>query len=643
MKAILPICYAATQAEVDSGTFTARSGGVITIVDASGQPTGPQYDVGAANSAPTLAVTGSNINTVLASAGGAGWEKVQATTTNYVITRPTSGAGLDLHIEAGTLAALTAANWPVPASGVDQLRIRNFSGGAETLTAGAGWTMVTADGNPLTSGSYSIPNDRAIEVTLDPDGFAQVVPWGGEVSQAELAVHTGNVSNPHVVTKAQVGLGSANDTSDANKPVSTAQQTALNLKQDASTAATDAELTAHTGNALNPHGVTKAQVGLANAENTTDLLKVVSTATQAALDAKQATLGSGTNLRSVNGSSLLGSGNVTIAADLPGGEAAIATDEGLVTTGSPLPSVDTTTVPGETIIRWTGAGTFTPPTGVSNVSVLVVAGGAGGGYATNNGRPSGGGGAGGLKVNAALAVANQSYAIAVGGGGAGGTTSTDNGSNGGNSSIGALISATGGGGGGGSDTADGGIAGSLGGSGGGGKAGSPAGAGGAGTTNEGNAGGSSNTDNSGGGGGGAGGLGGNATTGPQVGGAGGVGTASLITGASVVYAGGGGGGSLSASGGTAGTGGSGGGGNGSATGVGAAGTGGLGGGGGGSSSAAVVGGAGGSGVVIIRFPTQTRTYQALTSYADNTAAKTGGLLVGQFYRLTATSAVMQVT
>lgn len=49
---------------------------------------------------------------------------------------------------------------------------------------------------------------------------------------AALTSHTGNTSNPHAVTKAQVGLGNADNTSDANKPVSTAQQTALNLKAD---------------------------------------------------------------------------------------------------------------------------------------------------------------------------------------------------------------------------------------------------------------------------------------------------------------------------------------------------------------------------------------------------------------------------
>lgn len=44
------------------------------------------------------------------------------------------------------------------------------------------------------------------------------------------AAHQANTANPHAVTKAQVGLGSADNTADVAKPVSTAQQTALDLK-----------------------------------------------------------------------------------------------------------------------------------------------------------------------------------------------------------------------------------------------------------------------------------------------------------------------------------------------------------------------------------------------------------------------------
>lgn len=46
--------------------------------------------------------------------------------------------------------------------------------------------------------------------------------------------HLADTGNPHAVTKAQVGLGSAENTSDADKPVSTAQQAALDLKSNKS-------------------------------------------------------------------------------------------------------------------------------------------------------------------------------------------------------------------------------------------------------------------------------------------------------------------------------------------------------------------------------------------------------------------------
>lgn len=66
-------------------------------------------------------------------------------------------------------------------------------------------------------------------------------------------------------------------------------------------------------------GITKAMVGLDNVDNTTDAGKPVSTATQTALNAKQATLVSGTNIKTVNSNSLLGSGDVAVQATLVSG------------------------------------------------------------------------------------------------------------------------------------------------------------------------------------------------------------------------------------------------------------------------------------------------------------------------------------
>lgn len=78
---------------------------------------------------------------------------------------------------------------------------------------------------------------------------------------AKVDSHIGNKSNPHGVTKAQVGLGNVNNTSDADKPVSTAQATAI---ADAKAAGTNAQanLNTHTQNKSNPHNVTRDQLGM---------------------------------------------------------------------------------------------------------------------------------------------------------------------------------------------------------------------------------------------------------------------------------------------------------------------------------------------------------------------------------------------
>tara|TARA_B110000046_G_scaffold181961_1_gene215056 strand:- start:573 stop:1583 length:1011 start_codon:yes stop_codon:yes gene_type:complete len=52
--------------------------------------------------------------------------------------------------------------------------------------------------------------------------------------------HINDFNNPHSVTKSQVGLSEVDNTSDANKPVSTAQQAALDLKEDISALGTAA-------------------------------------------------------------------------------------------------------------------------------------------------------------------------------------------------------------------------------------------------------------------------------------------------------------------------------------------------------------------------------------------------------------------
>lgn len=88
------------------------------------------------------------------------------------------------------------------------------------------------------------------------------------------------IGTPTGLSKTYVGLSNVDNTSDANKPISTATQSGLNLKTDLSL------FSSHTGNITNPHGVTKSQIGLGNADNTSDLAKPISILTQSGLDSK---------------------------------------------------------------------------------------------------------------------------------------------------------------------------------------------------------------------------------------------------------------------------------------------------------------------------------------------------------------------
>lgn len=128
----------------------------------------------------------------------------------------------------------------------------------------------------------------------------------GIALKADIAspTFTGTVSG---ITKTMVGLGSVDNTSDVDKPVSTAQQTALNLKADLASPT-------FTGTVS---GITKSMVGLGSVDNTADTAKPVSTDQQTALNLK-ADLASPTFTGTISGitASMVGLGNVDNTSDV---------------------------------------------------------------------------------------------------------------------------------------------------------------------------------------------------------------------------------------------------------------------------------------------------------------------------------------
>ena len=106
-------------------------------------------------------------------------------------------------------------------------------------------------------------------------------------SNEALNTHIQDKSNPHQVTKEQVGLGNVNNTSDLDKPISNATQKELDkldAKIDKINTDQGTDLSAHLRDFSNPHKVTKEQIGLGNVDNTADLDKPVSNATQELVD-----------------------------------------------------------------------------------------------------------------------------------------------------------------------------------------------------------------------------------------------------------------------------------------------------------------------------------------------------------------------
>ncbi|MFM7982583.1 MAG: hypothetical protein ACKPKO_25000, partial [Candidatus Fonsibacter sp.] len=78
------------------------------------------------------------------------------------------------------------------------------------------------------------------------------------------------------IIKSMVGLGNVDNTADASKPVSSATQSALDLKAPLASIVFTGTVT----------GITKAMVGLGNVDNTADASKPISSAVQGALDGK---------------------------------------------------------------------------------------------------------------------------------------------------------------------------------------------------------------------------------------------------------------------------------------------------------------------------------------------------------------------
>lgn len=282
--------------------------------------------------------------------------------------------------------SVTAPKLAANSVGITALNAGAATSGQALIYDGAGlsWSTITSSG--------SVPDATAaskglVQLAGDLGGTAAVptVPeLANKADTSALTAHATNTNNPHGVTKTQVGLANVDNTTDLAKPISTAQQTALDLKADASalasvatsgsytdlsgtpslaTVATSGLYTDLTGTPTIPNTtsaltndanfitsagapvqsvnaqtgtvtLTKTDVGLANVDNTSDASKPVSIATQTALDLKADT----SSLAVVAVSGLYT--DLTGAPAIPTSVSDLTNDTGFITsTGAPVQSV----------------------------------------------------------------------------------------------------------------------------------------------------------------------------------------------------------------------------------------------------------------------------------------------------------------
>lgn len=185
----------------------------------------------------------------------------------------TTTAALATKADASTVTSALASKADlvggvVPTSQIPSIAVVDFLGSVSTQVA-----MLALTGQ---KGDWCIRTDLGQTFVITGSDPTQLGSWTAMPLGISPVQSVNGQTGTVVLGKTDVGLGNVDNTSDANKPVSTAQTTALALKAPLASPT-------FTGTVS---GVTPAMVGLGNVTNTSDANKPVSTAQQTALDLK---------------------------------------------------------------------------------------------------------------------------------------------------------------------------------------------------------------------------------------------------------------------------------------------------------------------------------------------------------------------
>lgn len=332
---------------VDNGFFYEKTGVAtwtyrITLKGDIGA-TGPQGATGATGEQGIQGIQGIQGPTgATGDTGATGPQGPIGNTGPQGATGPTGANGSDATVTTANIATAVNGASTATLNDADLVPIIQSSNTLKaTFTALKAFLKTYFDGIYTTTGAVATQITTALSGYLTSSGAASVY-----ATIANLNSHTGNTSNPHSVTKSQVGLANVDNTSDASKPISTATQTALNGKEPAKGVddnyVTDAEKVVignTSGNNTGDNAVNSNYSGLAaSKENTitggTTAQYWRGDKTFQTLDKNAVGLGnvpnlsfSGSNtgdettgtiqtkrpIKTVNGNSLEGSGNITIS------------------------------------------------------------------------------------------------------------------------------------------------------------------------------------------------------------------------------------------------------------------------------------------------------------------------------------------
>lgn len=259
--------------------------------------TGAEVTAGLANNLPasvwvlnttTNALSQGNPSGAPGAGGSSNFPKVQITAAGDALTFA-EHSGRTVHVETGgSLAAMLPVHWDI--EGV--FYIQNHTGADLLFTVGAGFTLVEL-GNQDVAAGFTIPDKVEALVKVNTDGFVQIGISSQMVTQAELDTKPSLASSTpaNLGVAAAVGTGTTAARADHIHPRPTASEVgAATLTSNApANLAAAAAVGTGTAAARDDHAHLRPTLGELGA---------------------QATLVSGTNIKTVDGQSLVGAGNL---------------------------------------------------------------------------------------------------------------------------------------------------------------------------------------------------------------------------------------------------------------------------------------------------------------------------------------------